>query len=376
MNHINPLPLPDVFDWHLAQTNHNWFASGAASESKLAWTQAMALQVLNEGGGVCLKAMGDSHKAFCGRIGGVYQNARSLTFNPFANITKESFSMMADSVCDLLCVMACPNGQLDELLEVLLLDAVTELWPRYQQDMRIDHVIDFLKARQREMRLNSSSLIAERIDCIITQLHKYATQGLYGAYFNSAEPTLAMSESLVVVDMLDLHEQGELLAVGLCTTMLRRESLMYDKPRSQRKMDITDGCWEQQHCASDRLGVFIEKRYRMARHFNASCGTVSTSLRDKNRNPALLSAFNNSAFKFTLMQALDALTLFRNEEPETFDSLEWMFVETLSKLNHTDTIAFLLKNGNYSHLHRLQYDCITSMDNELSEVKDIKGHAR
>ncbi|WP_241390751.1 MULTISPECIES: hypothetical protein [Serratia] len=371
MKHIDHIPLPVVSDWE----NLNWFTSGTASEDTLIWTQAMALQVLDGGGVVWLKGMGESHKVFCSRVGGAYKNGRSLSLNPFANVTRETLSVMDESLRELLCIMACPNGQLEEVLELLLLEAVTELWPHYQQDMRIDHVIEFLKAHQRKMSMQYAAQIVDRIDGVVTQLNKYTTWGLYSAYFSSSEPALEESEPFMVTDMLDLHTQDDLLTVGLCSMMLRHESLMYDRPRRQRKMDITDGCWERQSGTSDRLGVFVEQRYRMARRFNASYGTVSKNLRDKNRNFALLNAFNNSAFTFTLMQDIDALSLFRGEELETFSSQEWALIEALATPEQAEHITFLLSKGKYSRLHSLRSDLIETVAKRRVKVSNVEGEA-
>lgn len=53
---------------------------------------------------------------------------------------------MAERVRDQICILASPNGLLDEVHESLILESITESWPKYQQDMRIDHVVEYLKA--------------------------------------------------------------------------------------------------------------------------------------------------------------------------------------------------------------------------------------
>ncbi len=53
---------------------------------------------------------------------GVYLDGETLRFNPFANIT--DIDQSAERVRDQLSVMASPNGNLDEVHEGLLLQAV------------------------------------------------------------------------------------------------------------------------------------------------------------------------------------------------------------------------------------------------------------
>ncbi|MDA6341787.1 type IV secretion-system coupling DNA-binding domain protein, partial [Escherichia coli] len=67
----------------------------------------------------------------------------TLRFNPFANIT--DIDQSAERVRDQLSVMASPNGNLDEVHEGLLLQAVRASWLAKKKQARIDDVVDFLK---------------------------------------------------------------------------------------------------------------------------------------------------------------------------------------------------------------------------------------
>ncbi|MDR5611497.1 MAG: hypothetical protein RAM36_00165 [Arsenophonus sp.] len=87
-----------------------------------------------------------------------------------------------------MCILASPNGLMDEVHESLILEAITEFWPNKKQDMRIDDVVAYLKNHRG--KIQAASCITGRIDEILVLLNKYTTKGIYGKYFNSSEPTL------------------------------------------------------------------------------------------------------------------------------------------------------------------------------------------
>ncbi|MEN4051969.1 type IV secretion system protein TraC [Serratia marcescens] len=378
------LAFLDVFDENLPNTNFNWFESGTSGAGKSVLAQAIARQVLDSGGFLSIKDIGDSYKAFCRSVGGTYINGSSLKFNPFANITEETLPLMAERVRDQLCILASPNGLLDEVHESLILESITESWPKYQQDMRIDHVVEYLKKRQREVGLQHSAQIAGRIDEIVTLLNKYTSRGIYGAYFNSSEPTLKGTEQFVVTEMGDLRKQGDLLAAVLFSMMLWTENLIYSTPRSLRKMDITDEGWKMLSSTSDKIRQFIEEGYRTARRHNGSYGTVTQSIRDKNLSTASLAAYENSSYKFTLMQDNKAFGTFKQEEPSTFSELEWKLIEKFPPAKKAGYSSFLLSVSAYSSFHRLKLDPVTDKlfssrgddftyrEKRLAEGADIK----
>ncbi|BAO37014.1 MULTISPECIES: type IV secretion system protein TraC [Serratia] len=353
------LAFLDVFDESLPNTNYNWFLSGTSGAGKSVLAQGIARQVLDVGGFLSIKDIGDSYKAFCHSVGGTYINGSTLKFNPFANITPETLHLMAERVRDQLCILASPNGLLDEVHESLILESITESWPKYQQDMRIDHVVDYLKKRQNDVGRQHSVQMAGRIDEIVTLLNKYTTRGIYGTYFNSSEPTLKGTEQFVVTEMGDLKKQGDLLAAVLFSMMLWTENLMYSTPRSLRKMDITDEGWKMLSSTSDRVRGFIEEGYRTARRHNGSYGTVTQAIRDKNLSTAALAAYDNSSFKFTTMQDAKAFSTFRQEEPDAFNELEWKLISKFPPAKKAKYSSFLVNVGSYSSFHRLKLDPLT-----------------
>ncbi|NMM74444.1 hypothetical protein BSF37_21855 [Serratia marcescens] len=378
----NQVAFLDVFDEDLPNTNFNWFLSGTSGAGKSVFAQALARQVIDREGYVSITDIGDSYKAFCSSIGGAYINGENLRFNPFANVT--DIKLAAERIRDQLCILASPRGLLDEVHESLMMEAITEQWPTYEQGMRIDHVVDYLKKRQGDVALKSGAQIAGRIDEMVTLLNKYTTKGIYGKFFNSDEPTLKMDMRFVVTELGDLRNRGDLLSAVLFTLMIWSENLMYSTQRDLRKMNIIDEGWKLLGGSSDKIRQFIEEGYRTARRHGGSCGTVTQSIRDKNLSTASLAAYENSSFKFTAMQEFQSFSMFEKEEPNAFSEQEWELVKKFPAAKLAKYSALLVKIGGSSSFHRLLLDPLsdklfsskgqdfTYREKRLAEGADIK----
>ncbi|WP_334472481.1 type IV secretion system protein TraC [Arsenophonus sp. PmNCSU2021_1] len=352
------LAFLDIFDGSLPNTNFNWFASGTAGAGKSVLAQTIARQVLDSGGYLSIFDIGDSYKAFCQSVGGTYINGETLRFNPFANIT--DITLSAERIRDQLCILASPNGLMDEVHESLILEAITESWPDKKQDMRIDDVVAYLKNHRG--KIQAASRITGRIDEILVLLNKYTTKGIYGKYFNSSEPTLKPDMRFVVTELGGLKANRDLLMAVLFTLMLWSENLMYNTPRSLRKMNIIDEGWKLLDAESPKVRAFIEEGYRTARKHNGSFGTVTQGIRDKNLSTASLACYDNSSFKFTMMQDVKAFTTFQKEEPSTFNEMEWALIQKFPPASRAGFSAVHLSVGGYSSFHRLMLD---PLSNEL-----------
>jgi len=378
----NQVAFINVFDESLPNTNFNWFMSGTSGAGKSVLANSIARSVLESGGTVSVQDIGDSYKAFCSSMNGTYINGDSLRFNPFANVT--DITQAAERIRDQLCILASPNGLLDEVHESLILESITESWPHYQQDMRIDHVIDYLKKRQGDVTRQYSAQIGGRIEEITTLLTKFSTKGIYGHFFNSSNPTLRPDMQFVVTELGDLRKQSDLLAAILFTIMIWNENMMYSTPRSLRKMNLTDEGWKLLGGSSPKIRDFIEEGYRTARRHNGSYGTVTQAIRDKNLSTAALAAYDNSSFKFTCMQDAKSFTTFQKEEPHAFNEQEWMMIRKFPPAKKAFYSAFLVSVGQYSSFHRLLLDPLsdglfsskgedfTFRERRLQEGADIK----
>lgn len=76
--------------------------------------------------------------------------------------------------------MASPNGNLDEVHEGLLLQAVRASWLAKKKQARIDDVVDFLKNARDNDQYVESPTIRSRLDEMIVLLDQYTANGTYG----------------------------------------------------------------------------------------------------------------------------------------------------------------------------------------------------
>jgi len=348
----NQVAFLDLFDENLPTTNYNWYMSATSGAGKSVMAQAIVNQVLDTHGIVSIFDIGDSYKAFCKSRGGQYINGSTLRFNPFANLT--NIEEQAERVRDQLCILASPNGLLDDVHQSLILRAITEQFPHYQQGMRIDHIVDYLQKHKNEVR--DSERIGGRIDEITHLLQKYTTKGIYGKYFNSDEPTLSPDMQFVVTELGDLRQTGDLLMAVLFTLMIWVESTMYMTPRNIRKLNLIDEGWKLLSASSQKVTQFIEEGYRTARRHNGSFGTVTQAVSDKNLSTAALAAYNNSSFKFTLMQDAKSFASFVKEEPNIYSDLEIELIKKFPPARNVGYSSLLLNMGGISSFHRLLLD--------------------
>ncbi|MCG4406318.1 type IV secretion system protein TraC, partial [Escherichia coli] len=187
--------------------------------------QPLIRSVLDSGGFAVVFDMGDGYKSLCENMGGVYLDGETLRFNPFANIT--DIDQSAERVRDQLSVMASPNGNLDEVHEGLLLQAVRASWLAKKKQARIDDVVDFLKNARDNDQYVESPTIRSRLDEMIVLLDQYTANGTYGRYFNSDEPSLRDDAKMVVLELGGLEDRPSLLVAVMFSLIIYIENRMY-----------------------------------------------------------------------------------------------------------------------------------------------------
>ncbi|EII8460889.1 type IV secretion system protein TraC, partial [Escherichia coli] len=161
----NQLAFIDIFFRGMNNTNYNMAVCGTSGAGKTGLIQPLIRSVLDSGGFAVVFDMGDGYKSLCENMGGVYLDGETLRFNPFANIT--DIDQSAERVRDQLSVMASPNGNLDEVHEGLLLQAVRASWLAKKNRARIDDVVDFLKNARDNDQYVESPTIRSRLDEMI-----------------------------------------------------------------------------------------------------------------------------------------------------------------------------------------------------------------
>ena len=259
----NQLAFIDIFFRGMNNTNYNMAVCGTSGAGKTGLIQPLIRSVLDSGGFAVVFDMGDGYKSLCENMGGVYLDGETLRFNPFANIT--DIDQSAERVRDQLSVMASPNGNLDEVHEGLLLQAVRASWLAKKNRARIDDVVDFLKNARDNDQYVESPTIRSRLDEMIVLLDQYTAGGTYGRYFNSDEPSLRDDAKMVVLELGGLEDRPSLLVAVMFSLIIYIENRMYRTPRNLKKLNVIDEGWRLLDFKNHKVGEFIEKGYRTAR---------------------------------------------------------------------------------------------------------------
>lgn len=353
----NQLAFLDIYGEGMGNTNYNMAVTGTSGAGKTGLVQPIIRSVLDSGGICWVFDMGDGYKSFCENVGGTYLDGRTLKFNPFANITNISES--GERIRDQLAVLASANGTLDEVHEVLLLEAVLEAWKSKQNKARIDDVVTYLAQARAAAAQTQSERIAGRIDEIIKLLGKYCTTGLYGEYFNSDEPSLRDDARFVVLELGGLQDKPALLAAVMFSLIIYIEDKMYRSPRTQKKCCVIDEGWKLLNFKSEKVGGFINTGYRTVRRHLGSFITISQNIKDfdaEDASGAAKAAWGNSAFKIILKQDSAEFKAYNQRYPNQFSEMERRMIGQFGDAKDQWFSSFMLRINDITSYHRLFVD--------------------
>lgn len=330
----NQLAFIDIFFRGMNNTNYNMAVCGTSGAGKTGLIQPLIRSVLDSGGFAVVFDMGDGYKSLCENMGGVYLDGETLRFNPFANIT--DIDQSAERVRDQLSVMASPNGNLDEVHEGLLLQAVRASWLAKKNRARIDDVVDFLKNARDNDQYVESPTIRSRLDEMIVLLDQYTAGGTYGRYFNSDEPSLRDDAKMVVLELGGLEDRPSLLVAVMFSLIIYIENRMYRTPRNLKKLNVIDEGWRLLDFKNHKVGEFIEKGYRTARRHTGAYITITQNIVDfdsDKASSAARAAWGNSSYKIILKQSAKEFAkynqLYRKSKPQKTSCRKWQATLTV-----------------------------------------------
>lgn len=361
----NQLSYLDLFDSKsgLGNDNYNLGVCGTSGGGKSFLMQTIIRHILDSGGRAWVFDMGDSYKALCANVGGVYVDATDLKFNPFAGIVdiKES----AESIRDLLLVLSNPSGDVDDTAKSILLNAVQAVWEGKAPSKRkgnavlIDDVQALLKAWTADAEYRDTTTVRSLMEEMVVSLHKYTTGGIYGEYFNSPEPALDDNVRFCVLEMGRLKNKPDLLAAIMFSMMIYVEQRMFLSPRSERKAAIIDEAWKLLASENGFIGDFIENGYRTARKYGGAYITITQGIEDFDGDKASIAAkaaWSNSSFKIILRQNREAFRKYNQKNEGQFSSPEQTIIEGFPSAKDAHFSAFMLRVAGQVSYHRLILD--------------------
>lgn len=353
----NQLAFIDLFYQGMDNTNFNMAVCGTSGAGKTGLIQPLIRSVLDTGGYAWVFDMGDGYKSLCENMGGVYLDGDTLKFNPFANI--QDIDLSAERIRDQLSVMASPHGNLDEVHEGLLLQAVKAAWLSKCNRARIDDVVDFLKQAKDSEQYAQSPTIRSRLDEMIVLLDQYTLAGTYGRYFNSDEPSLSEDARMVVLELGGLESRPSLLVAVMFSLIIYIENRMYHSSRSVKKINVIDEGWKLLDFKNNKVGTFIEKGYRTVRRHNGSYITITQNIVDfdsPEASSAARAAWGNSSYKIILKQSAKEFAKYNQLYPDQFTRLEKDMIAKFGSAKDQWYSSFMLSVEAHSSWHRLFVD--------------------
>ncbi|BCG07139.1 type IV secretion system protein TraC [Serratia marcescens] len=353
----NQLAFIDIYSEVMDNTNYNMAVCGTSGAGKTGLIQPMIRSVLDTGGVAWVFDMGDGYKSLCENMGGVYIDAQTLKFNPFANIVDIDES--AERVRDQLSVMASPNEKLGDVAESLLLMAVKAAWIAKSTHARIDDVVDFLKESMDDSELSKTPEVRRDLHAMVILLDKYTQDGIYGDFFNSDEPTLRDDANMVVLELGSLKSRPNLLIAVMFSLIIYIEGRMYQSSRSAKKLCVIDEGWKLLDFKTEKVGDFIEEGYRTARRHYGAYITITQNIKDfesESASKAAKAAWANSSYKIILMQEAQAFKKYNQEYPDNFSQLEKDVIARFQSAKDQWFSSFMLMVAGRSSWHRLFVD--------------------
>lgn len=356
----NQLAFIDLFYEGMNNTNFNMAVCGTSGAGKTGLIQPLIRSVLDSGGFAWVFDMGDGYKSLCENMGGVYLDGDSLKFNPFANILDDAnFDQSAERIRDQMSVMASPNGNLDEVHEGLLLQAVQAAWLGKRNKARIDDVVCFLQEAKDSEQYAESPTIRSRLDEMIILLDQYTSNGIYGEYFNSDEPSLHDDARMVVLELGGLESRQSLLVAVMFSLIIYIENRMYQSPRGLKKLNVIDEGWRLLDFKNEKVGTFIEKGYRTARRHTGAYITITQNIVDfdsPTASSAARAAWGNSSYKAILKQSAKEFAKYNQLYPDQFTKMEKDMINGFGSAREQWFSSFMLQVEATSSWHRLFVD--------------------
>lgn len=344
----------DIFDPSL--DNYNSCITATSGSGKSVLSQSIISSVLADGGKVWVIDLGQSYKKFCETLGGSYLDASNLQLNPFSGVTNIADS--AESIRDLLAVMASPNEGLGDVQKAYLLDAVHYAFDKKSADANMDDVIDYL------MHIEQSNSKDSRIKDIAILLKKYsltqnAKDSLSARIFNrssqldSKEPS---QERFTVLELGELENQPDLLKAVLFALILNIEKNMYHSDQTRKKLCVIDEAWRLLSGSNKTAASFIEKGFRTARKHRGSFMTITQSIKDFYQSAEAQAAWSCAENKIIMRQNEKAFKDFLTEQPDYFSAFEERMIQNFRSSSENGFSEFLVQQGSVSSFHRLFLD--------------------
>ncbi len=189
----------------------------------------------------------------------------------FANVLDDAhFDMSAERIRDRMSVMASPNGNLDEVREGLLLQAVqAAFWLSKRNHARVDDVVQFLQDAKDSDEYADSPTIRGRLDEMIILLDRYTLNGIYGTISTQINQRTSMTPGWCGTGAR-WHGVAALSAIAVMFSLIIYiENRMHQSPRGLKKLNVIDEAGRLMISRMKKWGSLSRKATVPRRHTGA-----------------------------------------------------------------------------------------------------------
>lgn len=367
----------DIFDATL--DNYNACICATSGSGKSVLSQAIMTSVLAQGGCAWVIDLGQSYKKFCETLGGTYMDVSNLKLNPFSGVS--DIARSAESIRDLIVVMASPEEGLSDVQKAHLLDAVHAAYQKKENQANIDDVIEYLQSV--ELREGDKGFDI-RIGDIVTLLKKFSLKHAPGdsicaRIFNQASLLDTHDDTgmqFVVLELGELESQPDLLKSVLFALILHIEEQMYHSEPGRKKLCVIDEAWRLLSGSNKTAANFIEKGFRTARKHNGAFLTITQKINDFYASSEAQAAWSCAENKIIMRQNEKSFKDFLSEHEDYFDAYQQALIKNFKPSATSGFSEFMVQQGSATSFHRLFLDpfsriMFSSKAEEHQAVKEL-----
>lgn len=378
----NQIAFFDSFDSNsLPIVNFNMTIKGSSGSGKSMFTQALVVNAIANNQQVFIIDIGESYKHLAEMCGGSYISLENIKINPFTLFDfdgtslseKEDGSLMNIDSCeqirDLLCLMASPDEQVEQIQKDWLLSASRKAWDLNGKNACIDDVVANLEEMVNKTRNDF------RLTDLITHLEKYTKKGIYGDIFNSKTPLLK-GNKLVVLELGGLSNKPNLLKIVMFSLIVVIQGQFYQGDRAQKKLCIIDEAWQFLATGDNPLAAnFISTGFRTARKHNGGFAVITQNLDDL--ESTIQGRAIDASSDMSVVMRQGSFKEYVKKNPNAYSEREQRLIESFGEAKGNGFSEMMLRFGRFSSFHRLFCDpfskiLFSSSADEFEAVEDLR----
>lgn len=312
-------------DFYNTSTNYNIYCAATSGAGKSFFTGYLVNNLLgtgiykhpnpdapsiaspNDGSQVFIVDVGRSYEGLAAQ----YDNAKFLVFgrdfkysmNPFPNVV-DMYGQdgEANMIRTILKAMACPSGQVSDLVNAELLSVLQQVWSEKGNQATITDVANICLQHEEEEMVR-----------IGKQLRPFTEDGVYGQFFSNKYPPVNYDSRLIVCELEELKSDPHLQVVVLMSLVVSIQKQMYLSGTDKRKLLIVDEGWQYLKDEGSEAAIlkffaeFLETGWRRFRKVNGAGALVTQSVMDAYESSAGRAIIANSSWLLLMRQNDEAI---------------------------------------------------------------------